>query len=247
MSSPHRNAGPSRTDLLSKNVRRVRDRVDAAARDAGRPSGEVRLIAVTKSVSPAVALDLARTGERELGENRLPSLEEKARAFQEAGQSVRWHFIGHLQRNKARRVARLADEIHAVDTAALLATLGRIADEDGVSPALYLQVKLTDEDSKFGLAPADVPALVDQARARGQRLAGLMTMAPLEGGADAARPVFERLARLAAQLDASAFDGGRPRLSMGMSGDLEVAVAAGADDVRIGTALFEGLDAEEAA
>ena len=241
MSSPHRNAGPSRTDLLSKNVRSVRDRINAAARDAGRPSGSVRLIAVTKSVSPGVALALARTGERELGENRLPSLEEKARAFQEAGRSVRWHFIGHLQRNKARRVARLATAIHAVDTPALLATLGRVCAEEGVAPALYLQVKLTDEEAKHGLAPEALGELVPEAARAGLRLAGLMTMAPLAGGVAAAAPVFERLAALAAELDPAAFLEGRPRLSMGMSGDLEPAIAAGAHDVRVGTALFEGV------
>jgi pyridoxal phosphate enzyme (YggS family) len=240
---------------IRENLRSTRARIARACAVAGRSVDDVLLVAVTKSVGVAEMVELHELGVRDFGENRPQELVARRALFESSvalrggdPSDVRWHFIGHLQRNKARRVARLADEVHAVDTAALLATLARIADEDGASPALYLQVKLTDEDAKHGLAPADVPVLVAEARARGQRLAGLMTMAPLEGGQDAARPVFERLARLAAELDAAAFEGGRPRLSMGMSGDLEVAVAAGADDVRIGTALFEGLDgAEEAA
>jgi pyridoxal phosphate enzyme (YggS family) len=259
MPRPDRSDGPSQASLLVENTERVRARIRAAALAAGRPDADVRLIAVTKSVAPRVALALARAmtaqgaGASDLGESRLPSLEAKVAAFRSAGVVARWHFIGHLQRNKARRVARLADEIHAVDTDALLATLARIADEDGgARPGLYLQVKLTAEAAKHGLAPADVPDVVSRARARGQHLRGLMTMAPLAGGPDAARPVFERLAALAADLVAAglgaAFDGGRPRLSMGMSGDLEAAIAAGADDVRVGPALFEGLaDAEDAA
>jgi hypothetical protein len=258
MPRPDRSDGPSQASLLVENIERVRARIRAAALAAGRSGADVRLIAVTKSVAPRVALALARAcagadaSASDLGESRLPSLEAKVAAFRSAGVAARWHFIGHLQRNKARRVARLADEIHAVDTDALLATLARIADEDGVRPGLYLQVKLHAEATKHGLAPADVPGVVSRARTRGQHLRGLMTMAPLAGGPDAARPVFERLAALAAELVAAglgaAFDGGRPRLSMGMSGDLEAAIAAGADDVRVGTALFEGLaDAEDAA
>jgi uncharacterized pyridoxal phosphate-containing UPF0001 family protein len=116
--------------LLRKNREDVRSRVLEAARKAGRPGDCVRLLAVTKAVPCEVALGLAKLGQLDLGENRLPSLEEKAHFFEQAGQSVRWHFVGHLQRNKARRVARLADEIHAVDSLALLETLARIRDEE---------------------------------------------------------------------------------------------------------------------
>ena len=245
MASPH---GPDLQLLLRQNRDAVLDRLAAAAREAGRPPGELRLVAVTKTVEPPVALALARLGQVDLGENRLASLERKAAFFQAQGERVRWHFIGHLQRNKARRVLRLAHTIHAVDSPALFETLLRLGAEEGHRPGLYLQVKLTDETAKHGLDPAAVPDLAQRAMEAEAPLVGLMTMAPLVAGpgrSEAARRTFDALATLAQELPAEAFGGGRPRLSMGMSGDLEEAVAAGADDVRIGSALFEGL--EEAA
>jgi len=234
--------------LLRKNRDDVRARLAAAAAEAGRRPEEVRLIAVTKTVSPEVALGLAALGQEDLGENRLAGLEEKAAAFAARGVAVRWHFIGHLQRNKARRVARLAHAIHGVDSRALFETLLGLRAEESLAPGLYLQVKLAEEENKHGLAPGEVPALVDLARARGVHLLGLMALAPLVEGPLAraeARRVFEALAALARELPGDAFAGGRPRLSMGMSGDLEEAVRAGADDVRVGAALFRGI--EEAA
>jgi hypothetical protein len=249
MPSPARNDGPALDSRLRANLDGVRDRIAAAARAARRAPEDVRLVAVTKSVEPEVALALARLGQTDLGENRLEPFERKVAALHAAGVDARWHYVGHLQRNKARRVARLADVIHAVDTRALLDTLARVADEEGAAPGLYLQVKLADDEAKHGLAPAEVRALVAAASERRQPLLGLMTMAPLPGpGVDpgAARRVFDALAELARDLPAGAFAGGAPRLSMGMSGDLEDAVAAGATDVRIGTALFEGCDEEAA-
>ncbi|MEM7308146.1 MAG: YggS family pyridoxal phosphate-dependent enzyme [Planctomycetota bacterium] len=236
--------------LLRKNRDAVLQHLAEAAHAAGREPASIELVAVTKTVRPEVALGLAELGQLDLGENRIASLEEKVAFFQAKGREVRWHFIGHLQRNKARRVARLVHTIHAVDTPALLATLGRISAEEGLRPGLYLQVKLNDEEAKYGLSPQAVPELVREAGDQGARLLGLMTMAPLveadpAAKSAAARDTFERLAALAAELPAASFDGGRPRLSMGMSGDLTEAVEAGADTVRIGTALFRGL--EEAA
>jgi pyridoxal phosphate enzyme (YggS family) len=234
--------------LLRQNRDDVRARLAAAAAEARRRPEDVRLIAVTKTVSPEVALELAALGQEDLAENRLAGLEAKAEAFAARGVQARWHFVGHLQRNKARKVARLAHAIHAVDTRALLELLLGLRAEEGLAPGLYLQVKLADEDAKSGLAPAEVPGLVALARERGARLLGLMAMAPLAEGPAAraeARRVFEALAALARELPGDAFAEGRPRLSMGMSGDLEEAVRAGATDVRVGTAFFRGI--EEAA
>ncbi len=234
--------------LLEKNRDAVLERLAGACAAAGRSPGEVRLVAVTKTVRPETALALAETGQLDLGENRLPSFEEKVKAFRAAGVEARWHFIGHLQRNKARRVAKLAHEIHAVDSPALLETLARVSDEEGVRPGLYLQVKLAAEESKHGLAKEEVPGVVQRARELGgPPLLGLMTMAPLieaseDARREAARAVFRELRLLADSLPAEAFEGGRPLLSMGMSGDLEEAVAEGADLVRVGTALFQGVE-----
>jgi uncharacterized pyridoxal phosphate-containing UPF0001 family protein len=161
---------------------------------------------------------------------------------------VRWHFVGHLQRNKARRVLSRADVIHSVDSEALWRTLAAAASELGRSTGIFLQVKLFDEPAKSGLAPAELPALVELAREGPLPLLGLMTIAPLveppDAARSAARAVFEQLAELAAILPAAAFAGGRPRLSMGMSADFEEAIQAGADVLRIGSLFFEGVELE---
>jgi hypothetical protein len=230
---------------LKENRSRVLERIATAARAVGRDPAEVELVAVTKEVSPAMAAELFDLGCADLGENRADELLAKHAAFLAAGRAARWHFVGHLQRNKARRVLGVAHAIHSVDSRELLETLLRLADEERRAPGLFLQVKLADEASKGGLAPADVPALVARARGGPLPLLGLMTMAPLEPSPahaqPAARAVFARLAALARELPAQAFAGGRARLSMGMSGDLEEAVRAGAHVVRVGGALFEGV------
>lgn len=230
---------------LETRYRALRARLDELARARGR---ELQLVAVSKSVAPERAAELARLGQRDFGENRLEALEAKCAHFAVAGLEARWHFIGHLQRNKARAVARLASVVHSVDSTALCATLARSAQEFGRPLELYLQVNLSGEAHKSGFAPRDVAAAVEtcanEARKAPQvRLCGLMTMSatPVEGAAvelGAARALFARLRALAGELPAGAFVGGRARLSMGMSEDYEPAILEGADLVRIGSALF---------
>jgi len=240
---------PVALPTLEANLRRVRAAVERACVSAGREPGAVELLAVTKSVDAERAVELARLGQRELGESRCERLVEKSERFAREGERARWHFIGHLQRNKARRVVRAADVIHSVDTLRLIETLERVAREEGRRPRVYLEVELSGEQGRHGFAPA---AVEDAARAAGAaphlELSGLMTMAPrpLPGvdSAPAARACFEELARIARALEAdpgsrSVFCDGRARLSMGMSGDFEQAIAAGSDCVRIGSALFE--------
>lgn len=234
---------------LSANLDAVEHRISACA-GARRPG----LLAVTKSVAPPVALELARllTARREgpahLGENRFESLKEKVAAFSAAEDApeVRWHFIGRIQRNKARRIARLADALHGVDSLALVETLERVCAEEGRRPRIYLQLKLADDPAKGGLAPQELAPVLDAARAAEHlELAGLMTMPPfLEDPAESlalAERCFRQLAECAATLPTEAFADGRPQLSMGMSADLEPAVAAGSDWLRIGRALFRDL------
>jgi pyridoxal phosphate enzyme (YggS family) len=223
----------------------VRQRIERATTDAGRPPASVGLVAVTKEVEPEQALALARLGQRDLGENRVGELERKARAFRAAAEEVHWHFIGHLQRNKARRVLAWAQTIHSVDSERLLDTLERLAQELGKGPGLYLQVHLSGEQAKHGLARGEVAQVLRTRKALGSvELLGLMAMAPLaDTDGSGARRVFADLAALAVELEsdattASHFRDRRVRLSMGMSRDLETAVAAGADWVRVGRALF---------
>jgi pyridoxal phosphate enzyme (YggS family) len=230
---------------LKQNRSRVLERIATAARAAGRDPSEVELVAVTKAVGPELAAELFEVGCTDLGENRASALEEKHAFFLKSGRIARWHFVGHLQRNKARRVLRIAHAIHSVDSVALWEALARLAEEERHHPGLYLQVKLADEASKSGLAPEELPALVERARGGPLPLLGLMVMAPLGDDPLAAqrraREVFERASVLARSLSAAAFAGGRVRLSMGMSSDLEEAVRAGAHVVRVGGALFDGV------
>lgn len=230
---------------LNENRTRLLARLAAAALAVGRAPQDVELVAVTKSVPAETAMELFDLGCLDLGENRADDLVEKHAAFLATGRLARWHFIGHLQRNKARRVLRVAHAIHSVDSLELYDTLARCAAEEQRAPGIYLQLKLADESAKGGLAPALLPELLARAIGGPLPLLGLMTMAPLHAEPDlargAARAVFERLAALAATLVPSAFAGGRVRLSMGMSQDFEEAVRAGATTVRIGSQLFEGL------
>jgi hypothetical protein len=225
------------TNTLEQNLARVRSDIANAARSAGRDPGEIQLVAVTKSVETESALALARLGAVDLGENRIDELERKAAAFRAAGLACRWHFVGHVQTNKAARVAACADVVHSVDSRHLIETLDRNAVRVGRSLGVYLQVKLHSEATKSGLAPADLPSAVEAVKAAsGLSWLGLMTMAPLVGD-DAARAarladeVFTRLSDMSREL-------GGVGLSMGMSDDYALAIRRGSTCVRIGSALF---------
>lgn len=231
---------------LESNLRRVRERIASAVASAEAP-GRAELLAITKYQAPDVAAELCRLGVADLGENRVEGLERKRRWFESQAPELapRWHFVGHIQRNKARRVALLADEIHSVDSLRLLEALDRVCVEEGRAPAVYLQFELAGEDQKHGLDPADLPRAVDAlAAAEALRPAGLMCMAPrIDRPEDARRAAstFAALAALARRADDIEWIAGRPLLSMGMSDDLELAVREGSDWLRIGSALFAGL------
>ena len=239
--------------LLATNYQAVLNQVEKACVRAGRDPNSVQLVAVTKTVVPAVAKALVRLGATEFGENRLPTLDEKLESFRD-GPKACWHFIGQLQRNKVRRVIERADVIHSVTSAKLLEAIGHIAGELDRKPGIYLQVKhdsLQDDSAKAGFSPSELPQAfeaVAQLQDQGKlKLLGLMAMGPLdstlseEQRRDQASLVFRANANLAASLPATLFHGGQVRLSMGMSGDLEQAIAAGATCIRIGSALFQGL------
>jgi PLP dependent protein len=220
----------------------VTERLAAACRRAGREPGAVALVAVTKGRSPDEVRALLDAGQRVLAENRV----QDWRALVDAlGDDVptapppRWHLIGHLQRNKVR-FCRPFDLIHSLDSA----RLARALDEEGAKHEhvfrALVQVNVSGEASKYGVAPADLAALLDQVAALEHvRVEGLMTMAPFDPDPERARPVFAALRSLAQRH-------GLRELSMGMSGDFEVAVEEGATLVRIGSALFEGASAAHA-
>jgi len=202
---------------------------------AHRDAGEVALLAVTKS-HPAEAVELAaRYGLRAVGENRVQEGVDK-RAQTSA--AIAWELIGHLQSNKARLAVRHFDRIQSVDSAKLLDVLDRIAAETGKTQAVLLQVNAGLDPAKSGVEPDEAPRLLDAALAHAHiRVDGLMTIAPLSEDPDVARRTFANLRAIRDRL-AAATGARLAELSMGMSGDLEAAVAEGSTIVRVGTALF---------
>ena len=229
---------------LAERLDAVRHRIDAACQRAGRPSEAVTLVAVTKTFSVAAVVAARQLGLADFGENRVQELVEKAEALPGAveGGAVRWHMIGHLQRNKARDVVAHADLFHALDSLRLAETLDtRSRDAGRVLPCL-VQVNVSGEASKYGLDPDAVRPLLDQLEPlENLQVCGLMTLAAPTDDPETVRPQFRRLRRL---FDACA---AHPHvtmehLSMGMSGDFEVAIEEGATHVRLGTALFGPRD-----
>jgi pyridoxal phosphate enzyme (YggS family) len=230
-------------ETLAGRLAAVEERLRAACRRAGRERGEVTLVAVTKTVSAEVAALLPGLGVADLGESRPQELWRKAAALPA---TVRWHLIGHLQRNKVERTLPLVCCIHSVDSVRLLQELeAQAAGRPGGVEAL-LEVNASREASKHGFAPEEVPALAPTLAAlRHVRVRGLMTMAAYDEEPERCRPTFVMLRRLRDRLREALGPGhALPHLSMGMSNDFEVAVEEGATLVRLGTVLFEGVAAE---
>lgn len=230
----------STADQLAGNLADIRRRIAAACARAGRIPDDVTLVAVTKYAQPEWVRELVAIGVRDLGESRPQQLLERAAWFDEA---IRWHLIGPLQRNKARRMLSAATLIHSVDSLRLLESLQRLAEETAITPRVLLELNIVGEEAKHGFRPAD---LLEQGKSITAcdrvRIAGLMTMAPYSDDPETARPVFRELRQLRDRLQEQ-WSTPLPELSMGMSGDFEVAIEEGATIVRIGSSLFEGLSA----
>jgi len=230
-------------DRCLANLAAVRDRVAEACRRAGRSAEDVRLIAVTKYVDTTITRLVAECGCLDLAESRPQQLWEKAAAMTDVGPLIRWHVVGHLQRNKVRRTLPVVSLIHTLDSERLLASLEAEAAISGQPCNVLVEVNLSPDAARSGAAPADVPALVAAAvRSPHLRLRGLMGMArhPDSPAADARRD-FARLRELRDQLEADVPAEALRELSMGMSGDFEAAILEGSTMLRIGSALFEGL------
>jgi len=251
---------PSIRRRLADNLKRVRDRIDAACARAKRDPAEVRLVAVTKQVEIDVVRQALEIGLVDLGESRAQQLNQRAgmiHEFLERRQVLggrdkplprpRWHMIGHLQRNKVKLVLPWVEMIHSVDSLRLAedlhtqgTRLGRVAD-------ILLEVNTSGEKSKFGVAVGAVPHLAEQfAVWKGIRLCGLMTMAPLESTETELRLYFDRLRDVFDDLREEEHVGSHFNvLSMGMSNDFEIAIECGATLIRVGSTLFEGLITKE--
>lgn len=211
-------------------------RIDAAAGRSGRTADDVTLVAVTKTHGPDTVRDAVDAGMMLFGENKV---QEAAWKIPMCPSAARWQLIGHLQSNKARQAVRLFETIHSVDSIKLVDTLEAAARQAGTRPEIYLEVNVSGEASKYGLTPEAVPGVIEHIldTCQALTLSGLMTMAPFSTDPETARPHFARLRELRDSLETQ-FALPLPHLSMGMTGDFEVAIEEGATDVRIGTALF---------
>ncbi len=223
---------------IADRLTEVRARIAGAARSAGRDPASVRLVAVSKTFPVEDIHAAVRAGQLDFGENRVQEALQKIAASTDF--PIRWHLLGHLQTNKARKAGPAFAMIQSVDSVELVQKLDAAATEAGRAPELLIQVDLAGEATKFGVPPAEVPRLFDAAAAcRAARVVGLMTLPPAPDTPEDARPYFRRLRDLrdewlAAGVPASMLG----ELSMGMSGDFEVAIQEGATIVRVGTAIF---------
>lgn len=214
----------------------VREKIDAARARAGR-TDEVTLVAVTKTHPAGVIRAAIEAGIGDVGENRVQEMDDKV--GQIGRRAVRWHLIGHLQRNKAARAVAIADLVHSLDSVRLAEALSAEAVKAGATLSALVQVNTSGEESKFGLSPEEaIDAVGRMAELPGLRLEGMMTMAPFTGDQDVIRRTFAAARRLCeeAARQVPAFTG--RHLSMGMSNDFEAAVEEGSTLVRVGSTLF---------
>jgi len=240
---------------LSENHKRVRDRIAHACQRVNRRPEDVLLVAVTKTVESDVIRTAVEMGMEDLGENRVQELIKRAGMLNEhltrrrkldsdaAPAEPRWHMIGHLQRNKVRPLLPWAHTIHSLDSLRLAEEISAEATRIGRTCPVLIEVNVAGEKSKFGIAVGAVSHLAEHIiELPGIRVVGLMTMAPLDEAPEASRPHFARLREVFEDVKSERIVGPEFReLSMGMSGDFEIAIEEGATMIRVGRALFEGV------
>jgi len=222
---------------VSENIKVVMNRIAVAAKRAGRDPSSIRLVVVTKTIDRGRIREAVAAGAAILGENRVQEAKEKVEAL---GRIASWHLIGHLQSNKAKYAVKLFELIHSVDNLELAAEIDRQAAKIGKVQDILIEVNIAGEASKAGMAVREAPALVrEAARLKNISIRGLMTMPPYSENPDDSRPFFAVLRELAETLGKEKIPSVSMQvLSMGMSGDFEVAIEEGATLVRVGTAIF---------
>jgi hypothetical protein len=220
---------------VAENLERVREQVAQAAVKAGRGVDEIELVAITKTHAAERVREAIEGGQILFGESRVQEARVK---IPELPSNLRWHYVGHLQKNKIRHALPLFELIHSVDSLSLAQEINRIAEEEGMHPRVLLEVNVAGEGSKFGFRPVklrqDLEALLALPRLS---IEGLMTIPPLANEAEASREYFVDLRELRDRLETE-FQMKLPHLSMGMTNDFSVAVEEGATLARVGTAIF---------
>jgi PLP dependent protein len=225
--------------MLSDNIADISRKILKAAARVGRRPEDIRLVAVSKTVGADSIRQALEAGQRIFGENRAQEALEKISELrsEDANRKPEWHFIGHLQRNKAKFATGAFDLIHSVDSIALADELQRQAEKNNIVQRILVEIKLSEEDSKHGADEEGLePMLEHITNLKNLKLEGLMTIPPFFADPEMARPYFRRLRDLRDDLQNKGFR--LPELSMGMSNDFEVAIEEGATLVRVGTAIF---------
>ncbi len=223
--------------MISERIAEVRENIELATLRSGRLSGQVRLMVVTKQVSTETMRTAIAAGATLLGENRVQSAREKVEELGRDG--LQWHLIGNLQKNKVKYSLDIFDRIDSVDSIALAETIDRRATQLGVVMPILLQINISGEESKFGLAPKELGAVLDATgNMKGIRIEGLMTIPPMNPDPERARPYFSELRELRDKYARINDNISLNELSMGMSSDYAVAIEEGATLVRVGTSIF---------
>jgi pyridoxal phosphate enzyme (YggS family) len=226
-------------DGLRERLANIQVRIANALMRADRPADDVTLIAISKTHPAGAITELINFGVTDVGENRVQEAEDKIIAV--GRNRTRWHLVGHLQANKARRAVKLFDVIHSLDSIELAHRLDRLCEEERTKQlSVLIQVDLGNEETKSGIAAEEVIELATEInRCDRLKLSGLMTLPPFFDDPKEARPFFKRLVDIRDELSAKGvFKHGRGELSMGMTHDFEFAIEEGATMVRIGTAIF---------
>jgi PLP dependent protein len=220
---------------IAENLERVREQIAHAAARVGRADGEIELVAISKTHSAEKVREAIEAGQMLFGESRV----QEARAkIPELPSNLRWHFVGHLQKNKIRHALELFGLLHGIDSLALAQDVNRVAEEEGLHPHVLLQVNVAGEGSKFGFAPDNLAKQMEELLALARlSVDGLMCIPPIADEPELSRKYFVQLRQLRDRLQTS-FRVDLSQLSMGMTQDFEVAIEEGATLVRVGTAIF---------
>ncbi|MDD4524510.1 MAG: YggS family pyridoxal phosphate-dependent enzyme [Lachnospiraceae bacterium] len=227
--------------MITENLKSIEERIQQACDRSGRKRSDVKLICVTKTKPIPMLQEAYDDGQRDFGENKVQEIQNK---LPQLPDDINWHMIGHLQRNKVKFLIGNVKMIHSVDNGALAETISRLSCEHGIVTPVLIEVNVAGEDSKFGVHPADTESLIRAiAPLPGIRVKGLMTIAPYTDDPETNRPYFRALRELSIDIDKKNIDNIEIcELSMGMTGDFEVAVEEGATFIRVGTGIFGERD-----
>ncbi|MEP7015770.1 MAG: YggS family pyridoxal phosphate-dependent enzyme [Verrucomicrobiota bacterium] len=220
---------------IAENLEKVRGQIAEAAQKSGRPANDIELVAISKTHDPERIREVIEAGQQLFGESKVQEARAKIPLLPS---SLRWHFVGHLQKNKIRHALPLFELFHSIDSLALAQEMNRIADEDGTDPRIFLEVNVSGEGSKFGFKPETLRAEIEPLLSLNRlSIEGLMTIPPFSDEPEASRKYFVALRELRDVLEKE-FDLKLPQLSIGMTNDFPVAIEEGATLVRVGTAIF---------